>query len=48
MLQVPVAARCKAQVYGRLPAEIEGRIRLRAWMFVVSVVCCQEVVSATG
>jgi len=48
MLPVPVTARSKAQVYGRSPAEIEGRIPLRARMFVVSVVCCQAVVSVTG
>jgi len=48
MLPVPVSAQSKAWVYGRSPAEIEHQIRLRAWMFVVSVMSCQAVVSATG
>jgi len=48
MLPVPVAVQCKAQVYGLSPAEIEGRIPLRARKLVVSVVCFQAMVSVTG
>jgi hypothetical protein len=34
---VPVAARSKAQVFGRSPAEVVDRIPPGAWMFV----CCE-------
>ena len=34
---VPVAARSKAYVFGRLPAEIVGSNPTRAWMSV----CCE-------
>ena len=35
-----MAARSKAKVYGRSPAEIVGSNPTGSWMFVVSVVCC--------
>ena len=49
-LQVPVAARSKAYVFGRSPAEIVGSIPT-GWhvcLSVVSVVCCQVEVSAAS
>ena len=49
-LSVPVAARYKARVYGRSPAEIVGSNPtggMDVWS-VVSVVCCQVEVSATN
>ena len=47
---VPVAARSKAWVCGRSPAEIVGfeSHRRHGWMSVVSVVCCQVEVSETS
>ena len=47
---VPVAARSKACVYGRTPAEIVGfeSHRGHGRLSVVSVVCCQVEVSATN
>ena len=47
---VPLAARSKAWVYGRSPAEIVGSNPtggMDVWS-VVSVVCCQVEVSATN
>jgi len=46
IMPVPVATRSKMQVCGRSPAENVGSNPPRVWMFVVSVVCCQVVVSA--
>jgi len=49
-LPVPVAARSKAYVYGRSPAEPVGSNPtggMDVWS-VVSVVCCQVEVSATN
>jgi len=47
-MPVPVAARSKAYVYGRLPAEIMGSNPTQGMdVCVVSVVCCQVEVSAT-
>ena len=43
---VPVSARAKAWVCGRSPAEIVSSNLTGAWMFVVSVVCCQVEISA--
>jgi hypothetical protein len=43
-----VAAQSKAQVCGRSPSEIVGLNPTGAWLFVVSVVCCQVEVSATS
>jgi hypothetical protein len=48
VLLVPVTARSKAYVCGRSPAGIVVRIPPGAWTFVVSVVCFQVEVSATG
>ena len=48
IIAVPVAARSKAWVCGRSPAEIVGSNAAGAWMSVVSVVCCQVDVSATS
>ena len=45
---VPVAARSKAWVCSRWHAGIAGSNPTGAWMSVVSVVCCQVEVSATG
>jgi hypothetical protein len=46
---IPVAARSKLWVCGRLFAGIVGSIPAGAWcLSVVSVVCCQVQVSATG
>jgi hypothetical protein len=47
---VPVVARSKAWVYGRSPAEILGSnpTRGQGRLSVVSVVCCQVEVCATG
>ena len=46
---IPVAARSRGSVCGRSPAEIVGSNPTGvAWMSVVSVVCCQVEVSATG
>ena len=45
---VPVAARSTAWVWGRSPAEIVGSNPAGVWMCVVSVVCGQVEVSATG
>jgi len=47
---VPVAARSKASVCGRSPAEFVGSnpIRGHGCLSVVSVVCCQVEVSATS
>ena len=45
-LPVPVAARSKAYVCGRSPAEIVSSNL--TWMSVLSVVCCQVEVSATN
>ena len=45
---VPVATRCKTNVCGRSPAETVGSNPAGAWMFVVSVECCQVEVSALG
>ena len=47
-LPVPVAARSKAWVCGPSLAGIVGSNPAGAWMFVVSVVCCQVEVSASG
>jgi len=47
-MPIPVAARSKAEVYGRSPAAIVGSNPTGAWMFVVSVVCCQVEVSDDG
>ena len=45
---VPLAARSKAQVFGRSPAEIVGSNPTQGLdVCVVSVVCCQVEVSAT-
>ena len=44
-MPVPVAARSKAQDCGRSPAEIVGS---NVCLSVVSVVCCQVEVSASG
>ena len=48
-MPVPVAARSKALVFGRSPAEIvvSNPTRGHGCMSVVSVVCCQVEVSAT-
>jgi hypothetical protein len=45
---VPVAARSKASIFGRTPAEIVGSNPTggNGWLSVVSVVCCQVEVSA--
>jgi hypothetical protein len=43
-----VAVRYKAEVCGGSHAEILGSNPTGAWMFVVSVVCCQVAVSATS
>ena len=50
LLPVPVAARSKAWVYGRSPAEIVGSNSTGGMdvLSVVSVVCCQVEVSATS
>ena len=49
VLSVPVAARSKAWVYGRSPAEIVGSNPTGGMdVCLVSVVCCQVEVSATG
>jgi len=49
---IPVAARSKAWVCGRLLAGIAGSNPARVWMCVcvsvVSVVCCQVEASASG
>ena len=45
---IPVAARSKAWFCSRSLAEIVGSNPARAWMSVVSFVCCQVEVSATG
>jgi hypothetical protein len=45
---VPVAARSKAYVCGRWPAETVGSNPAGAWMFFVSVECCQVEISASG
>ena len=49
-LPVPVAARSKASVYGRSAAEIVGSNPTgdHVCLSVVTVVCCQVEVSATG
>jgi len=49
-LPVPVAARSKAQVCGRSPAEIVGSNPTggHRCLSVLSVVCCQVEVSATS
>ena len=48
LLPVPVAARSKALVYGRLPAAIMGSNPTQGLdVCVLSVVCCQVEVSAT-
>ena len=49
-MPVPVAARSKAQDCGRSPAEIVGSNPTggHGCLSVVSVVCCQVEVSATG
>ena len=48
-MPVPVAARSKAQVCGRSPAEIVGSNPTGDMdVSVVSVVCCQVEVSATS
>ena len=46
--QVPVAARSKAWVCGRSPAEIAGSNRSHGCPSLVSVLCCQVEVCATG
>ena len=43
-----MAARSKAEVSGRSPAEIVGSKPTGAWMSVVTVVSCQVEVSATS
>ena len=50
ILPVPVDARYNAWVYGRSPAEIVGSNPTggHGCLSVVSVVCCQVEVSATG
>ena len=50
MRPVPVAARSKAYVCGRSPAEIVGSnpTRGHGCLSVVTVVCCQVEVSATS
>jgi len=47
---VPVAARSKAYVCGRSPAEIVGSNSTGAWMFFCCecYVCCQAEVSASS
>ena len=45
---ISVAARSKAWVYCRSLAGIVGSNPSGAWMAVLSVVCCQVEVSATG
>ena len=49
-MPVPVAARSKAKVWGRSPAEIVGSNPTggHGCLSVVSVVCCQVEVSATS
>jgi len=47
-MPISVAARSKAWVYGRSLAGIVGSNPAGAWMSVLSVVCCQVEVSATG
>ena len=49
-MPVPVAARSKALIYGRSPAEIVGSnpIGWQGCLSVMCVVCCQVEVSATG
>jgi len=49
-MSIPVAARSKAWVYGRSPAEIVGSNLTggHGCLSVVSVVCCQVELSATG
>ena len=49
-MSVPMAARSKAWVFGRSPAEIVGSNPTggHGCLNVVSVVCCQVGVSATG
>ena len=48
-MPVPVAVLSKVQVCGRSPVGIVGSNPTGgAWMFVVSVVCCQVEVSATS
>ena len=50
LMPVPVAARSKAWVCGRSPAEIAGSNLTggHVCLSVVSVVCCQVEVSATS
>jgi len=48
LMPISVAALSKAWVCGRLPAEIWVRIPSVAWTSIVSVVCCQVEVSASG
>jgi len=45
---VPVATRSKANVCGRSLPETVGSNAAGAWMFVVSVECCQVEVSTSG
>ena len=49
-MPVPVAARSKAQGFGRSPAEIVGSNPTGGYgcLSVVNVVCCQVEVSATS
>ena len=50
LLPVPMAARSKALVYARSPAEIVGSnpAGKHGYLSVVSVVCCQVEVCATA
>ena len=45
---IPVAAGSKVWIYSRLLAGLQVRTQPGAWMSLVSVVCCQVEVSATG